>query len=195
MKTLHRYAAAALLLFLAGMGNTVHGLEVYSNGDNKVDVGLRFQIQGVFENSTSTDYIPNSAGGNNRDYTRIFLFQPENRLKLNGQVEGVTFKFENAMGSEAYAGGNNLYDLLELNGEFPVLDGLSVVAGLSKMPGNNASASYEENLLFSSHSQLLNVFFNTGYDTTVFAKYKLSLFDLAIGARALPVSCWNSGRL
>jgi hypothetical protein len=181
----YKTAGLALALAMTLAPSLARSVEIYNNGkDAKVDFGARFQVQGVFENLPTTDYVPSPGatdGRGGRDFTRIFLFQPENRLKLDAELDGVILKFENAMGSESYAGSNNVYDLLELSGEFPVQGGLSVVAGLSKMPDNNASATYEEDMLFTSHSQLLNWFFNKGYDTAVFAKYHAGLFDAILG--------------
>jgi hypothetical protein len=179
--------AAGLALVLAMAPGASKAVEIYNNGkDASVDLGMRYQVMGEFDNLNTQDSAApvtgaNPTGAGPRDLTRIYLFQTENRLKMTAMLDGVEFKFEDAFGSEAYAGGNNLYDLLEMDGKFPVTDNLAITAGLSKMPDNNASATYEENMLFTSHSQLLNMFFNKGYDTAVFASYKVGLFDTEVG--------------
>ncbi len=197
MNTKH-IQAAGLALALALSPAAAKAVEVFKSENSSVNVGARMQLQGTLEYSGNSAYqvpitgplttkwhnnVTNTAnvGNGNRDFTRIFLFQKQNRLKLDANLEGVIVKFENAMGSEATAGGNNLYDLMEFSAEVPVTEGISVVAGLSKMPWNHASAIYEENSLFTDRSELFNLFFNAGSDTTVFAKGDFGLFDGIFG--------------
>ena len=176
--------AAGLTALLAAPA--LKAVEVYSKDKNSVDMGLRFQLMGALEYSGNPDYVAaspvsTSTGNGNRDTSRIFLFQKQNRLKLNADLDGTKVKFENAIGGEAYAGSNNLYDLMELSADVPYNDNIRVVAGLSKMPWNQASATWDETSLFTGRSELFNLFFNAGYDTTVFAKSRFGNVDALLG--------------
>lgn len=180
-------AGLALALVLAPVA--AKAVEIYNKDGNTLDLGARFQLQGEAEDVVNgsingTFGVAGNPNGPSRDYFRIFLFQPENRLKLTGNLDGVGFKFENAMGGEGFAGSNNLYDLLELSADIPVNDNVRVVAGLSKLPNSNASASYEENMLFTSHSELFNMFFNMGYDNTLMLKTQFGPVDFLLGTAA-----------
>jgi hypothetical protein len=110
--------AAGLALVLAMAPGASKAVEIYNNGkDASVDLGMRYQVMGEFDNLNTQDSAApvtgaNPTGAGPRDLTRIDLFQTENRLKMTAMLDGVEFKFEDAFGSEAYAGGNNLYDLL-----------------------------------------------------------------------------------
>ncbi len=178
-KALQRAAGAAALLAAISSGSA-RAVQVIKNDDVTLDLGGRFQLTGELENSTNNvSLAPGNVGP--RDNTRIYLFQTENRLKVSGLVDTVKFHFEDALGGEAYAGSNNLYDLVEFNAEVPVTDGLSVVAGLFKLPSNIASASDEEHMIFTEHSELLNMFFNQGYDNGLMVKYHIGLFDALLG--------------
>jgi hypothetical protein len=178
-KALQRAASAAALLAALSTGSA-RAVEIIKNDDVTLDLGGRFQIQGELENSTNNvSLLPGNVGP--RDNTRIYLFQDEDRLQMSGLVDKVKFHFEDAFGGEAYAGSNNLYDLIEFNAEVPVNDGVSVVAGLFKLPSNIASASDEGHLLFTSHSELLNMFFNQGYDNGLMVKGHSGLFDGLLG--------------
>lgn len=175
-------AGLAMTLVLAPVA--AKAVEVYNKDGNTLNLGMRFQLQGEAEDVVNGSIEPGTGNAASRDYFRIFLFQTENRLKLDGTLDGIVIKFENAMGGEAYAGGNNLYDLLEMSADIPVNDNIRVVAGLSKLPNNNASASYEENMLFTGHSELLNLFFNMGYDNTLMLKTKFGNADFLLGTSA-----------
>lgn len=181
----NRTLALGLAALLLAPG-AARALEVYNKDNVRLDLGLRMQLMGVMEYASNPDYVKanpvsTTTGHGNRDTTRIFMFQKQNRLKLNGDIEGSKVKFENSMGGEAYAGSNNVYDLMELSVEMPYNDNLSVVAGLSKMPWNQASATYDETSLFTDKSQLYNLFFNSGYDTAVFLKSRFGLIDAIAG--------------
>jgi hypothetical protein len=175
--------ATGLALAIALSPAAAQAVEVFKSENSSLDFGARMQLLGTFRNSTSTDYRPNAAGGTNRDHTEIFLFQNQNRLKLSGDLEGVLFKFENAMGSEAYPGSNNLYTLYEMNAEIPLsfLENTSVVAGLLRRPESVRDAYFDENLLFTTESQLSNLFFNAGYDTGIYVKTRQGSVDALLG--------------
>jgi hypothetical protein len=175
--------ATGLALALALSPAAAQAVEVFKSENSSLDLGARMQLLGTFRNSTSTDFVPNAAGGTNRDHTEIFLFQNQNRLKLSGDLEGVLFKFENAMGSEAYPGSNNLYTLYEMNAEIPLgfLENTSVVAGLLRRPESVRDAYFDEDLLFAGESELSNLFFNAGYDTGVYLKTRQGSVDALLG--------------
>ena len=135
--------AAGLALAMALVPSASKAVEVFKNDTLKVDIGARMQLLGTMEYTGNASYqaaTPTTAdaGNSNRDFTRIFLFQKQNRLTMNADLEGTKVKFENAMGGEAYSTSNNLLDLMELNAEIPLGESTSVVAGLSKMPWNIA---------------------------------------------------------
>jgi len=176
--------AAGLALAIALVPAAAKAIEVIKTDDVKIDLGARMQLLGTFRNSTSTDYVPNATGGTNRDFTEIYLFQNQNRLKLNADLQGVLFKFENAMGSEAYPGSNNLYTLYEMNAEIPVKmlgENTYVVAGLIRRPESVRDAAFDETLLFAGESELSNIFFNAGYDTGVYLKTRAGMVDGLLG--------------
>jgi len=173
VKTKTFYNAAGLALALALVPAAARAVEVYKTDDLKVDVGARLQLLGTFTNSVQTDYVAGTGGNGNRDFTQIFLFQKEDRLKVNADLEGVLFRFENAMGAESFPGGNNLYDLIEMNAQIPVKllgDDVSVVAGLIKRPESVRDSYFDENMLFTGESELSNLFFNGGYDTGLYVQ-------------------------
>jgi hypothetical protein len=177
-------AGLALAALLAAPA--AHAVEVYNKDKVTVDMGLRMQLLGVMEYASNPDYVhavpvSSTTGNGNRDTTRIFMFQKQNRLTLDANLDGTKVKFEDAMGGESYAGSNNLYNLMELSAEVPYNDQVSVVAGLGKMPWNQASATYDTDMLFSDRSELFNLFFNAGYDTAVYAKGRFGLADVVAG--------------
>jgi hypothetical protein len=49
------------------------------------------------------------------------------------------------------------------------------------MPWSQASASYEEDLLFTDRSELFNLFFNAGYDSSVYGKARWGDVDAVLG--------------
>ena len=139
--------AAGLALAIALVPAAAKAVQVVNSEDVKLDVGGRMQLQGDLEYSGNPNYVAASpisttTGNGNRDFTRIFLFQKQNRLTLNADLKGVKVKFEAPFGSEAYTGSNNLYTLHEFSAEIPMGTSFGVVAGLAKMPWNQASATY-----------------------------------------------------
>lgn len=173
-------------LALLAFSGTARAVQVYKTDDSTVNLGLRMQLLGTAEYASNPDYVAavpltSTTGNGNRDTTRIFLFQKQNRLTLDADLQGTIVKFEAPFGAEAYTGSNNLYTLHELSAEMPAGDHFSVVAGLSKMPWNVASATYDATSLFTGRSELFNLFFNAGYDTTVFAKSHFGDFDAILG--------------
>jgi hypothetical protein len=78
--------AAGLALAIALIPAAIMAVEVVKTDDVKIDVGARMQLLGTFRNSVSTEYVPNASGGTNRDFTEIYLFQNQNRLKLNADL-------------------------------------------------------------------------------------------------------------
>jgi hypothetical protein len=174
--------AMSLAFGLALAPAATQAVEVLKTDELSVDVGGRMQLLGTFRNSVSTEYAPNSVGGTNRDFTEIYLFQNQNRLKLGADLMGVKFKFENAMGAEAYPGSNNLYTLYEMNAEIPTpFENTSVVAGLIRRPESVRDASFDETLLFAGESELSNLFFNAGYDTGLYVKTRQGWMDALLG--------------
>lgn len=174
--------ATGLALMMALAPAATQAVEVLKTDDVSIDLGARMQLLGTFRNSITTENAPNAAGGTNRDFTEIYLFQNQNRLKLSADLMGVKFKFENAMGAEAYPGSNNLYTLYEMNAEIPTpFDNTYVVAGLIRRPESVRDASFDENLLFAGESELSNLFFNAGYDTGVYLKTRQGSVDGLLG--------------
>jgi hypothetical protein len=186
MKSNRRFIIMAALATLLASPAVTRAIEVYNKDNTTVDIGARFQDVGVGEYASNPDYIAavpvsTTTGNGHRDDTRIYLFQKQDRLTIDANLDGVLFKFENSMGSEAYAGGNNLYDLDEMNAEIPYNENISVIAGLAKMPWNQVSATYDRDALFTGRSELFNLFFNAGSDTTVYLKSHFGRADALLG--------------
>jgi len=190
----HTLIAAGLALGMALGAGTARAVEVYKSDNANVDIGLRMQLQGNLEYTSNSAFVAatqltytagdDSTGNASRDQVRVLMFQKQNRLTLDGSLDGVKVKFDAPFGADAYSGSNNLYNLYELSAEFnvPLLgEEASVVAGLARMPWNISSATGDKDSLFTDRSELNNLFFNAGYDTTVFLKQRLGLLDYAFG--------------
>jgi hypothetical protein len=172
MKKSNFYLSAALLLILQGFARSARAVEVYNSNNLLLDIDGRFQTLGELEDVTD-DHI--------RENTRIYLFNTEDRLKLTGQFDETQFYFEEALGGEATNSTNNQTNLLEYNATVPLIGDTSVVVGQFRVPTNHSSAEYEENMLFTEHDPLSDLFFNEGYDTGLVVKDKSGLFDALAG--------------
>ena len=131
-------------------------MQVYKSADADLNLGGRFQLLG--ELSLATDDPV-------RDHTRIYLFDREERLLASGRYGGARFHFDEALGAEAMNGSDSQNNLLEFNADFPLGGQWGVMAGQFKVPTNLESAEDSGHLLFAEKSELLQMFFNEGYDT------------------------------
>lgn len=177
--------AVGWALALALIPAVSHSIEVFKNEDAKVDVGVRMQMLGTFENSITTEYAPGGTG--NRDFTQIFLFMHQNRLKVASELDGVKLRFESSFGNDAFAnaaGASNnaqLWNMQELNATFAFGENFGVVAGVLQRPESVRDASYAENLLFTGESELSNLFFNSGHDLGVYGTAQFGQIDALFG--------------
>jgi hypothetical protein len=171
-KSYGHIAAAAALLAFQGLAVSGRAAEVIKTDDLTLDIGGRFQTLGELENVTTE---------HTRENTRVYLFNTEDRLKASGLIDGTKFYFEESLGGEADNSSNNQTNLLEYNAEVPLIWGTSVVVGQFRVPTSHASAGYEENMVFTEHSPLTDLFFNQGYDTGIVLKGSAGLFDALVG--------------
>lgn len=174
MKKLQKILIALVML----MGFTTHGkaAEIFKNDDLDLSIGGRFQELGQIE------YVQDDPV---RDAARVYLFNTEDRIFLNGDFKGYKFWFEEALGGEDYSTSNNNLGLLEFNVDVPLIpDAVYVKVGQFKVPTNLESATYEGNMLFTSHSDLMNLFFNQGYDNGLSLWGHLGQFDFAGGVES-----------
>jgi hypothetical protein len=154
MKIFQKWMLA--LVMLAGFTTRGHAAEIFKNDDLDLNFGGRFQELGEI------DYVPDETV---RDKGQIYLFNIEDRLYLNGDFKGYKFHFEEALGGEDVNSSNNNIGLLEFNVDVPLIPDMAYVkVGQFKVPTNLESATYEGNMLFTGHSDLMNLFFNQGYD-------------------------------
>jgi hypothetical protein len=144
------------LLILLGFAFRGQAAEIFKNDDLTLNLGLRFQELGEL------DYVSDESV---RDKTQVYLFNVEDRLLFSGDFKGYKFHFETALGGEDVNSSNNNISLLEYNVDVPLIPDLVYFkVGQFKVPTNLESAYYEGNMLFTGHSDLMNLFFNQGYD-------------------------------
>src|ERR1700722_15159353 len=161
------------LLLLSGFAARVHAVEIFQNDDLSLYFGGRFQELGEI------DYVPDETV---RDKGQVYLFNVEDRLFLHGDFKGYKFHFETAFGGEDVNSSNNNIGLLEFNVDVPLIPDMAYVkVGQFKVPTNLESATYEGNMLFTSHSDLMNLFFNQGYDNGLSLWGHFDSFDFAGG--------------
>ncbi len=161
------------LVMLLGFTAQGKAAEIFQNDDLTLNVGGRFQELGQLE------YVQDDP---TRDNLRVYLFNVENRLMFSGNFKGYLFHFEEALGGEDINSGNNNLGLLEYNADVPLIpDMIYVKVGQFKVPTNLESADYEGNLLFTSHSDLMGLFFNQGYDNGLSLWGHLGQLDFAGG--------------
>lgn len=171
MKKLWKWMVAATFL----MGFTAHGrsAEIFKNDDLDLYIGGRLQELGELS-YTSDDTL--------RDKLRIYLFSPEDRLFSYGTFKGYKWNFEVAFGGEAINSSNNQLNLKEFSADVPLIPDMAYFkVGQFKVPTNLESAVYEGNQLFTEKSELMNMFFNTGYDNGLALYGTLGNLDLAGG--------------
>jgi hypothetical protein len=191
--------AAGLAFAIALAPGAAKAVELLSKDDLSLDLGGRFLSVGELENTSNNQdspwyytgkysAAPSTAGGQTitapsgtRDNTRIYLFQTENRLTLNGNLDGTKVYFEEALGGEAVSTSNNQANLYQFFADVPVNDNFSVVVGQFKVPSNNASAIDDGSLLFGEKSFLFQDFFNQGYDMGVGLKSQGKGWDATLG--------------
>jgi hypothetical protein len=161
------------LLLLSGFTFRGQAAEIFRNDDLDLNFGGRFQELGEI------DYVPDETV---RDKGQVYLFNVEDRLFLNGDFKGYKFHFESAFGGEDINSSNNNISLLEFNVDVPLIpDMVYVKVGQFKVPTNLESSYYEGNMLFTGHSDLMNLFFNQGYDNGLSLWGSLGQLDFAGG--------------
>ncbi len=161
---------AALILGFSTRGKAA---EIFKNDDLDLSIGGRFQELGEL------DYVSDETV---RDKAQVYLFNVEDRLILSGDYKGYLFHFEEALGGEDINSSNNNLGLLEYNVDIPVIPDMAYVkVGQFKVPTNLESAYYEGNQLFTGHSDLMNLFFNQGYDNGLSLWGRLGMMDFAGG--------------
>jgi hypothetical protein len=161
------------LVMLLGFTAQGKGAEIFKNDDLTLNVGGRFQELGEL------DYVSDETV---RDKTQVYLFNVEDRLLISGDYKGYLFHFEEALGGEDINSSNNNLGLLEYNVDIPLVPDLAYVkVGQFKVPSNLESAYYEGNMLFTGHSDVMNLFFNQGYDNGVALWGHFDSFDFAGG--------------
>lgn len=146
--------------------------EILKLPDMDLSVGGRFQSTGELENVTDEPL---------RAKTRVYLFNTQERLFARGQFKGTRFRFEEALGSEAINTSNNQVNLLEFNAQVPLNQDWSVMVGQFKVPAGLESSAYDGNLAFAGKSLLMQLFFNSGYDTGAVLRGKAGTFDGLLG--------------
>jgi len=171
MKTFQKWMLAVMLL--AGLTTRGNAAEIFKNDDLTLNLGGRFQELGELE-YVNDDYV--------RDHLRVYLFNVEDRLMLSGDYKGYKFNFETAFGGEDINSSNNNLSLLEYSADVPLIPDMAYVkVGQFKVPTNLESATYEGNMLFATHSNLMNLFFNQGYDNGLALWGHFDSFDFAGG--------------
>ncbi len=161
------------VVLLAGLPVRSHAAEIFKNDDLDLSFGGRFQELGEI------DYVSDETV---RDKGQIYLFNVEDRLFLNGDFKGYKFHFEEALGGEDINSSNNNLGLLEFNVDVPLIPDMAYVkVGQFKVPTNLESATYEGNMLFTGHSDLMNLFFNQGYDNGLALWGTMGQMDFAGG--------------
>jgi len=162
-----------LALLIAMAPGAAKAVQVYSNKDVNLNVGGIFEQLGELENTSDNQdspyYFATKTGTETspvtkRDNTRIYLFQTQDLLNLDGSLDGTKFWFQEALGGAAISTSNNQMNLYEYYAEVPVIDNLSVIVGQFKVPSNLSSAQDVGSLLFTESSPLFSNFFNLGYD-------------------------------
>ncbi|HTA17103.1 MAG TPA: hypothetical protein VK786_05095, partial [bacterium] len=181
---------AGLALLLAMAPGAAKAVQLLSNSEMTINLGGRFEELGELENTSDSQdspYYYATAGGaettpmTTRDNTRVYLFQSEDRLLLNGSVEGTKFYFEAALGGESISTSNNEMNLYQFYADVPVMDQLSVVVGQFKVPSDLSSAEDDGSLLFTETSPLFSDFFNQGYDNGIGLKDHGPGWDATVG--------------
>ena len=170
MKYASRILGGLFLIFLSVKAGS--GAQIVKTDDYTLNLGFRFQSLG--ELSLVTDDPV-------RDHFRIFLFNVENRVMSSGDYKGYQYDFEAAFGGEAINSSNNQVNLKEFSADIPLSAGVSIKVGQFKVPVNLESADYEGNLLFSERSNIMQLFFNTGYDMGLALHGKAGNVDAIIG--------------
>jgi len=174
MKAFQKWMLAVVLL--AGLPVRTHAAEIFQNDDLTLNVGGRFQELGQLQ------YVQDDP---TRDALRVYLFNVEDRITINGVFKGFKFNFEEALGGEDINSGNNNLGLLEYSADVPLIPDLVYVkVGQFKIPTNLESADYEGNLLFTGHSDLMGLFFNQGYDNGLSLWGKMGGWDFAGGVES-----------
>jgi hypothetical protein len=125
-----------------------------------------------------------TAPGPKRDNTRLYLWGSENRITLNGSLDGTKFYFEQSLGGEAVAASStnlNLLNLYQYYADVPLSGNTSLVVGQFKVPSSLSSAIDDGSLLFTEKSPLFSTMFNQGYDQGVGIKSHGEGWDATLG--------------
>jgi hypothetical protein len=183
-----KIAGFALLIALApGAGRAV---EILSTKDLTLDLGGVFNEVGELEttsdNQDSPYYYATASGAEttpkvDRDNTRVYLFQTQELLRLDGNLDGTKFYLEEALGGGSVSTSNNQMNLYEAYADVPVYGGLSAIVGQFLVPSDLSSAQDPGDLLFSETSPLFTDFFNQGYDNGIGLKDRGPGWDATVG--------------
>ncbi|HTB21785.1 MAG TPA: porin [bacterium] len=144
------------------------------------------ELENTSNNSDSPYYYATKTGAETtpmtaRNNTRIYLFQTQDLLNLDGSFDGTKFWFQEALGGASISTSNNQANLYEMYAEVPVNDNLSVIVGQFKVPSSLSSAQDVGSLLFTESSPLFGNFFNLGYDNGVGLKGQGQGWDATLG--------------
>jgi hypothetical protein len=192
--------AAGFALVIALAPGAAKAVQLLGTQDLTVNFGGSFEELGELENTSNSSDSPYYYSGTlagttltkgsetspqvHRDNTRIYLFQSEDRLLLNGNFDGTKFYFEEALGGESISTSNNEMNLYQMYADVPVdalYPGFSVVVGQFKVPSSLASAVDTRSQLFTEASPLFGDFFNLGYDNGVGLKEVGQGWDATVG--------------
>jgi len=167
---------AGLVLLLVLAPGAAKAVEVFSNKDLTLNLGGLFEELGELENTSDNQdspyYYATATGAETtpmtaRDNTRIYLFQTQALLNLDGSLDGTKFWFQEALGGNSISTSNNQMNLYQFYAAVPVMDNLSVIVGQFKVPSDLSSAEDSGSLLFTETSPLFSDFFNQGYDNGI----------------------------
>lgn len=194
------FKVGGLALVLALSPGATKAVQLLSTNDLTINVGGSFEDLGELENTSNSSDSPYYFAGTlagttltkgaetspqiHRDNTRIYLFQNEDRLLLNGNFDGVKFYFEEALGGESISTSNNEMNLYQMYADVPadaLIPGLSVIVGQFKVPSSLSSAVDVRSELFTETSPLFGDFFNLGYDNGVGLKELGDGWDATVG--------------
>lgn len=153
MKTSTRVFVAAALA--VGLCRSVWAIEVVNNDKYQMNIGGRMQMFGLGQ------IVPDPY----RDHARLFLFQKNARLMINGRVLDNKYEFQTAYGAEDLNGSNTGLNLLDLNFDVPLNQQKDVwlKIGQFRVPYSRERISDEAYFNFADRS-IQNLGFRQGHD-------------------------------
>jgi hypothetical protein len=182
MNTKKSLVMVAGLAALLGGRTLGHAADAVASGNIVNNNGNIVNVDGFFKEVGELSYVE---ADDKRDKTRIYLFNTEDRIQLDGVVDGTKFNVETAWGGEADYTSNNQINLLEYSAQVPTLfDGVTIFAGQFKNPANRDSAEDTSHSFFTEKDMLQQLFFNAGYDEGVGLHVKEGKFDALVGTLA-----------